>query len=52
MFVEYFVRATYIPAIKPIPTTGTAPGAVGNLPLIILSLIMLVLSLIPEREKK
>lgn len=49
MFVEYFVRAAYFPIFKPIPTAGTAPGAVGNLPLIVLSLIMLVLSLLPSK---
>lgn len=42
---EYLMRATYIPAYKSIETAGTAPGAVGNLPLIIFSFIMLVLSL-------
>ena len=42
---EYLLRATYIPAYKSIETAGTAPGAVGNLPLIIFSFTMLVLSL-------
>lgn len=42
---EYLVRATYIPTYKSIETAGTAPGAVGNLPLIIFSFTMLVLSL-------
>lgn len=51
MFFEYFVRATYISTFKPIPTAGTAPGAVGNLPLILISLIMLVLSLWPPKKK-
>ncbi|MAT41812.1 MAG: hypothetical protein CL609_05680 [Anaerolineaceae bacterium] len=51
MFFEYFVRATYFPAFKPIPTSGTAPGAVGNFPLIIISLIMFVLSLLPPKKK-
>ncbi len=42
---EYIMRATYIPAYKSIETAGTAPGAIGNLPLIIFSFTMLVLSL-------
>lgn len=42
---EYLMRATYIPAYKSIETAGTAPGAVGNLPLILFSSTMLVLSL-------
>jgi len=42
---EYLMRATYIPAYKSIETAGTAPGAVGNLPFIIFSVTMLVLSL-------
>jgi hypothetical protein len=42
---EYLMRAFYIPAYKSIETAGTAPGAVGNLPLIIFSFTMLVLSL-------
>ncbi len=51
MFVEYLVRATYIPAFKPITTVGTAPGAVGNIPLIVLSLIMLIFSLLTPKVK-
>jgi hypothetical protein len=43
--VEYLVRAFYIPAYKQFETVGTAPGAAGNLPLAIFSLVMLVLSL-------
>jgi hypothetical protein len=42
---EYLMRATYIPAYKSIETAGTAPGAAGNLPLIIFSFTMFVLSL-------
>ena len=42
---EYLMRATYIPAYKSIETAGTAPGAIGNLPLILFSFTMLVLSL-------
>jgi hypothetical protein len=50
MVLEYLVRATYIPLVKPIPTIGTAPGAVGNLPLIILLLVMLTLTILEPRE--
>ena len=42
---EYLMRATYIPAYKSIETAGTAPGAIGNLPFILFSFTMLVLSL-------
>ena len=45
MLFEYSVRATYFPIFKQIPTMGTAPGAAGNLPLIIISAVMLVLSI-------
>lgn len=48
--VEYLVRATYIPAYKSIETVGTAPGAAGNLPLVVFSFIMLVLSLWPRQS--
>src|SRR6056297_2665943 len=52
MFVEYFVRTVYFPLAKPIPTAGTAPGATGNLPLMIIALVMLVLSVItPKKER-
>lgn len=51
MFVEYFTRAAYISAFKPVVTMGTAPGAVANIPVIIVSLIMLVLALMTPREK-
>ncbi len=44
MFLEYFVRAVYFPLSKQIPTAGTAPGAISNLPMIVLSLGMFVLS--------
>ena len=52
MFVEYFVRTVYFPLAKPIPTAGTAPGATGNLPLMIIAFIMLVLSVIPPKKRK
>ena len=52
MFVEYFVRTVYFPLVKPIPTVGTAPGATGNLPLMIVALVMLGLSVItPKKER-
>lgn len=47
---EYLTRAIYIPAYKPIETVGTAPDAAGNLPLVIFSLTMFVLSLWPRRR--
>ena len=43
--VEYLVRMTYIPAFKAIETEGTAPGAAGNLPLLLFASLMLILSL-------
>jgi hypothetical protein len=50
--VEYLVRAFYIPAYKQIETAGTAPGAAGNLPLAIFSLVMLALSLWPRKPDR
>lgn len=47
--VEYLVRLFYIPVYKPIETSGTAPGAAGNLPLVIFSLVMLIASLWPPQ---
>ena len=44
MVIEYVVRATYFPLFKQIPTVGTAPGAVGNLPIIIIAAVMLAFS--------
>lgn len=52
MCVEYCVRAYYFPIFKPIPTAGTAPGALGNLPLIMISLTMLILSLLTPKKKR
>jgi len=49
---EYLMRATYIPAYKSIETAGTAPGAIGNLPLAAFSLTMLVLILWPRDKKE
>jgi hypothetical protein len=48
--VEYLVRLFYIPAYKPIETAGTAPGAAGNLPLVIFSLVMLIASCWPHES--
>ncbi len=50
LIVEYSIRALYIPVFKPIVTSGTAPGAAGNVPLIIISTIMLILCLV-ERKR-
>ena len=50
MFVEYFVRTVYFPLAKPIPTAGTAPGATGNLPLMIIAFVMLGFSVITPRK--
>jgi hypothetical protein len=44
MVFEYGMRI-FLGAIKPIETTGTAPGAIGNYIIIPLAIIMLVLSL-------
>ena len=52
MCVEYCIRAFYFPNFKPIPTAGTAPGALGNLPLIVISLTMLILSLLTPKKKR
>jgi len=49
--LEYLMRAIYIPAYKPIETVGTAPGAAGNLPLALFSLIMFGLSLWPRKKR-
>jgi hypothetical protein len=51
MLLEYLVRATYMPMFKPIPTVGTAPGAAGNIPFIIISLTMLILSVLTPKAK-
>ena len=49
--VEYLVRMTYIPAFKSIETAGTAPGAAGNLPLLLFACLMLVLSLWQKKKE-
>ena len=48
--IEYGVRALYIPAFRPIPTTATAPGAVINGPIAAASLVLLLVSICPRRE--
>ena len=48
--IEYGVRALYVPALRPIPTTATAPGAVINGPMAAVSLALLLLSIWPRRE--
>ena len=48
--IEYGVRALYIPAFRPIPTTATAPGAVINGPIAAASLVLLLISICPRRE--
>lgn len=35
---------------KPIETVGTAPGAIGNIVLPVVALVMLILSLIPRKK--
>jgi hypothetical protein len=49
MIAEYAVRML-IGGFKPVETAGTAPGAVGNLPLMALAAVMLVLCLIPRKS--
>lgn len=49
MIFEYTFRATYMPAFKSIPTAGTAPGAVSNIPIIIIASLMLILSIKHKR---
>jgi hypothetical protein len=52
--IEYGVRAFYIGHYKPIETMGDAPGAIINIPLMIILIAMLLLSLWrkghPERQ--
>lgn len=52
MIVEYSFRAFYFPMSKPIPTVGTAPGAVINLPFVIFSAIMLIVIIVGHREQE
>lgn len=48
--LEYLVRFTVIAVTLTIETAGTAPGAVTNLPFIVLGLAMLALSLWPPKQ--
>jgi hypothetical protein len=49
--LEYFVRFAYIGFFKPIETTGTAPGAIINIPFTITFLVLLFFSLkVPNIE--
>lgn len=52
MIVEYSFRAFYFPMSKPIPTAGTAPGAVINLPFVLFSVVMLILIIVGHRKKE
>lgn len=44
---EYLMRGLVIPALKTIPTTAEAPGALINLPMAAAALVLLILSLWP-----
>ena len=44
LIIEYVMRIV-LGVMKPIQTTGTAPGAIGNLIIVPLGIVMLVLSL-------
>jgi hypothetical protein len=52
MLIEYLFRAFYFPTSKPIPTAGTAPGALINLPFIILTITMIVLIILSSKKKE
>jgi hypothetical protein len=52
LIVEYAFRAIYFPISKSIPTTGTAPGAIINLPFILFSVVMLILIVVGDKKKK
>ena len=49
--IEYAGRFVIF-QLKPIETAGTAPGGVGNIPLTILALGMLLLSIMPPKNIK
>lgn len=51
MFFEYMIRTFYISNFKPIPTLETAPGAIGNIILIIIVPILFTLSIINKKGK-
>ncbi len=48
--IEYGLRAFYIGNDKPIETVGNAPGAIMNVPLMMILFSMLILSLWRKRE--
>ena len=48
--IEYGVRAFYISSLKPVETAGDAPGALINLPFILLFTLMLALSLWRKKQ--
>ncbi len=48
--IEYGLRAFYIGNDKPIETVGNAPGAIMNVPLMMILFSMLILSLWRERK--
>jgi len=50
MLVEYLFRAFYFPITKPIPTAGTAPGAMINIPFVILTILMLLAIIIGSKR--
>lgn len=52
MIVEYAFRAIYFPISKSIPTTGTAPGALINLPFILFAVGMLILIVVGHRKNE
>lgn len=52
MAFEYLIRATYIPWFKPVPTAGTAPGSVINIPFVIFSITMLILCIVGDKKRK
>jgi len=52
MTVEYLFRAFYFPVAKPMPTAGTAPGAMINLPFVALSLLMLLFIFIGNKNNE
>ncbi len=51
MIVEYAMRII-IGQMKPIVTTGTAPGSVGNWIMVPVCVVLLILSLIKRKEKE
>ena len=52
LIVEYSFRAFYFPVSKAIPTAGTAPGALINIPFILFAITMLTLIVVGDRKRK